>query len=160
VARQLRGQDNALYNVDSSFPKGRALSQWLSTVGALTGSQINLTGVAESVGMVKAPTQRWIYNSAQDPQQGMTDDTKHLSFLTPVGGGIPSMSDTALAYCGRAIFSDLHAGGSPTGSIPGVCAGPPLSAQLKALEFLFFDLSACVSVDTQPPPPPPPEPPK
>lgn len=39
------------------------------------------------------------------------------------------------------------------GDIPGVCAGPPLSAQLKALEFLFFDLSACVSNDSLPPPP-------
>jgi hypothetical protein len=39
------------------------------------------------------------------------------------------------------------------GNIPGACAGPPLDPQLKALEFLFFDLSACVSLDSQPPPP-------
>jgi hypothetical protein len=63
--------------------------------------------------------------------------------------------ETSAQYCGKAVFSDLHAGGSPMGNIPGVCAGPPLTAQLKALEFLFFDLSACVSNDSLPPPPPP-----
>jgi hypothetical protein len=154
------GQDNALYTIDTSFFKGKVFSQWLGTVGALSGSQINLTGVAESVSTVNAPTQRWIYNPARDPQQNMTNDTKYLSFLTPVGG-IPiktvdaGETSTTAEYCGKAVFSDLHAGGSPMGDIPGVCAGPPLTAQLKALEFLFFDLSACVSIDSLPPPPPP-----
>ena len=31
-----------------------------------------------------------------------------------------------------------------------------LIAQQEALEYLFFDLSACVAVDTVVPPPPPP----
>ena len=63
------GQDNALYTIDTSFPKGMVFNQWLGNVGALSGSQINLTSVAESVSTVNAPTQRWIYNPAQDPQQ-------------------------------------------------------------------------------------------
>jgi len=37
-----------------------------------------------------------------------------------------------------------------------VAASAPMTAQQKALEYLFFDLSACVSVDSVPPPPPPP----
>jgi hypothetical protein len=150
------GSDNALYTIDTSFPKGTVFSQWLGTVNALTGGQINLTSVAESVSTVNAPTQRWIYNPANDPQQNKTNDTKYLSFLTPVGG-IPiktvDAGETTAQYCGKAVFSDLHAGGSPMGNIPGACAGPPLDPQLKALEFLFFDLSACVSLDSQPPPP-------
>ncbi len=152
------GSDNASYDIDTSFPKGMTFDQWLGTVGALTGGQIALTSVAESVSTVNAPTERWIYNPAQDPQKKMTNDTKYLSFLTPVGG-IPIKTtdggETSAQYCGKAVFSDLHAGGSPMGAIPGVCAGPPLTAQLKALEFLFFDLSACVSIDSQPPPGPP-----
>jgi hypothetical protein len=151
------GQDSALYTIDTSFFKGMVFSKWLGTVGALSGSQISLTGVAESVSPVNPPTQRWIYNPANDPQQNMSNDTKYLSFLTPVGG-IPKIVDageTSAQYCGKAVFSDLHAGGNPMGNIPGVCAGPPLTAQLKALEFLFFDLSACVSTESQPPPPPP-----
>ena len=155
------GSDNARYDIDQTFPKGKVFDQWLGLVGALSGTQISLTGVAESVGAVKAPTQRWIYNSAQDPQTSQSNNTKYLSFATPVGG-IPikgaDAGETASQYCGKAVFSALHAGGSPMGSIPAACAGPPLSAQLKALEFLFFDLSACVSLDSLPPPPPPPPP--
>ncbi len=154
------GSDNGLYSIDTSFPKGMIFDQWLGIVGALSGAQISLTNVAESVSTVNKPTQRWIYNPGADTQQmgNPTNDTKYLSFLTPVGG-IPiktvDAGEMSAQYCGKAVFSDLHAGGSPTGNIPDVCAGPPLSAQLKALEFLFFDLSACVSNDSLPPPPPP-----
>ncbi len=149
------GNDNALYDIDTTFPKGKVFNQWLNTVGALTGTQISLTGVAESVGAVNMPTQRWIYNPANDPQDGKSNNTKYLSFLTPVGG-IPLKIDageSGATYCGKAVFSDLHAGGSPTGDIPASCDKAALTAQLKALEFLFFDLSACVSLDSLPPPP-------
>jgi hypothetical protein len=142
---------NAPYDIDTSFPKGKVLDQWLGTVKALTGTQINLNNVAMSVSTVNATAQRWIY----DPSDAYV---KYLSFVTPIGG-IPATSsdggESPPQYCGKAVFSDLHAGGSPSGDIPGSCSGPPLSPQLKALEFLFFDLSACVSVDNQPPPPPP-----
>jgi hypothetical protein len=152
------GNDNALYDIDTSFPKGAVFNQWLGKVGALSGTQINLTGVAESVGAVNAPTQRWIYNPARDPQDGQSNNTKYLSFETPVNGvpiNIVDAGESNAQYCGKAVFTDLHAGGSPMGTIPSACAGPPLSAQLKALEFLFFDLSACVSNDSLPPPSPP-----
>jgi len=151
------GQDNGVYNIDTSFPKGMLFNKWLGIVGALTGSQITLSQVAESVSTVNKPTQRWIYNPAADPQGGPGNDTKYLSFLTPIGGA-PIQQDggeMTQQYCGKAVFSDLHAGGRPNGDIPMNCSGPPLTAQLKALEFLFFDLSACVSNDSLPPPPPP-----
>jgi hypothetical protein len=151
------GQDNGVYNIDTSFPKGMLFNKWLGIVGALTGSQITLSQVAESVSTVNKQTQRWIYNPAADPQGGPANDTKYLSFLTPIGGA-PIQQDggeMTQQYCGKAVFSDLHAGGRPNGDIPMNCSGPPLTAQLKALEFLFFDLSACVSNDSLPPPPPP-----
>ncbi len=147
------GDQKGLYDIDTTFPKGLIFNQWLSNVKALTGSQIQLTQVAQSVSTVSAAAQRWIYDPAH------SDDVKYLSFLTPIGGK-PSTVDGGEgppAYCGKAVFSDLHAGGSPAGAIPQACAGPPLSEQEKALEFLFFDLSACVSNDSLPPPnlPPP-----
>ena len=61
-------------------------------------------------------------------------------------------------YCGKAVFTDLHTSStlmSAVTNIPKGCSGAPMTAQQKALEYLFFDLSACVSVDTTPPPPPP-----
>jgi hypothetical protein len=54
------------------------------------------------------------------------------------------------------VFTDLHAGGAPSGDVPATCSGADLTSQEKALEFLFFDLSACVTNDFKPPPPPPP----
>ncbi len=141
---------SASYDVDTSFPKGMVLDTWLNDVKAATGTQITLNYVAKSVSTVNASAQRWIY----DPSDS---DVKYLSFVTPIGG-IPIKSTDAGGeappqYCGKAVFSDLHAGGSPAGDIPASCSGPPLTAQLSALEFLFFDLSACVADDSLPPPP-------
>ena len=153
------------------------------------------------------PTNRWIYGSAND-------DTKYLSFLTPIGGiarhghgrrssrhrrgerrrghrygdaeagtasddastdasesssdaqseaattsdgGPPEMSSPT--YCGKAVFTDLHTSSSlysQVNNVPAGCSGAPMTAQQKALEYLFFDLSACVSPDSVPPPPIPP----
>jgi hypothetical protein len=142
------------YDIDTTFAKGAVFSQWLGNVGALSGTNtITLAAVADSVSTVKAPTQRWIY----DPS---TTDVKYLSLLTPIGGA-PKAPDagpeTPPSYCGKAVFSDLHAGGRGNQqAIPGSCSTAALSAQEAALEFLFFDLSACVSSESGPPPPPPP----
>jgi hypothetical protein len=62
-------------------------------------------------------------------------------------------------YCGKAVYTDLHTGGSliaMAGKIPSGCTAGALSAQQEALEFLFFDLAACVTDDKAPPPGPPP----
>jgi hypothetical protein len=123
--------------IDQSFQGGKDFYGWLKTVGALSGTGINLTGVADSVSSVTpGTTDRWIY----DPS---STDTKYLSFATPVGGNTAE-SDAVARYCGRAVFTDLHAGAAPSGDIPGACRALDLSAQEKALEYLFFDLSACV----------------
>ena len=110
---------------------------------------------------MNATAQRWIYNPGNDLQGNNTqraNDTKYMSILTPIGGMATKIADageSSAQYCGKAVFSDLHAGGSPEGDIPGSCGAGMLTAQLKALEFLFFDLSACVSNESLPPPPPP-----
>jgi hypothetical protein len=150
------GDEAGNYDIDTTFPKGQVLHDWLANIGDLSGNQIALTGVANSVSTVKAPTQRWIYDSS-------TSNVKYLSLLTPVGG-MPASGDagneTGPAYCGKAVFSDLHAGGVgiplpiPSGGGCTLSTGP-LTPQEAALEFLFFDLSACVSSESQPPPPPP-----
>ncbi len=138
------------FSIDTSFPKGQTLHDWLSGIGALSGGMIALNGVATSVSAVKPPTNRWIYGGS---------DTKYLSFGTPVGGitGSSAPEMTSEKYCGKAVFSDLHAGGAPAGDIPAACTDATMTPQEEALEFLFFDLSACVQDDSQPPqnlPPP------
>jgi len=140
------------FSIDTSFVKGQTLQTWLSGIGALSGGTIALNGVATSVSAVNPPTNRWIYGGG---------DTKYLSFGTPVGGvsvsGGTASEMSTTKYCGKAVFSDLHAGGAPAGDIPAACTDATMTPQEEALEFLFFDLSACVQDDSQPPqglPPP------
>jgi hypothetical protein len=139
-------------SLDTSFPKGQTFHDWLQDVGALSGTGINLTGVASSVSTVTpTTTSRWIYDSSNN-------DTKYLSFETPIGGKQGDGGTEEKTYCGKAVFTDLHAGGAPSGDVPGACKQADLTAQEKALEFLFFDLAACVTDDSKPPVPPPPPP--
>ncbi len=130
------GNQNVQGAIDTTFAKGQAFHTWLKDVGALgTGGLLSMTGVATSVLGVNAQTTlRWIYDNAS----GLP---KYLSFETPIGGtgGADSY------YCGKAVFSDLHAGGAPMGDVPGSCMASALSQQEKALEFLFFDLASCVT---------------
>ncbi len=122
----------------TTFPKGQDLRTELGDAGALQANgNLNLSGLSDSVAAVNAPALGWI----RDPS---TSDTKYFTFTAPVGG-----------TCGKAAFSDLHAGGAPSGDLPGACKSTGLSAQEKAMELLFFDLSACVSDDSMAPPGPP-----
>ncbi len=184
------------YYIDTSFAKGQTFHDWLQNVGALDGADtINVGAVATSVTTVNSPATSWIYDKP-------TNDTKYLSFLTPVGGIVPEagapapaapgpdasappvdasadgaaeasapagpeagaattppMETNAPTYCGKAVFTDLHTNSTLTSSvanIPDGCSGAALNDQQKALEYLFFDLSACVSLETDVPSPPPP----
>jgi hypothetical protein len=139
-----------------AFPKGQIFQQWLENVGALQGGTLPVVAPCHNADVTasNANAQAWI-----DLQSGGgTPETQYLSFDTPTNapigeGGVP-------AYCGRVVFSDLHVGGAsnddPTQPVPQDCAAADLSPQEKALEFMLFDLSSCVTADTQPPPPPPP----
>jgi hypothetical protein len=138
-------------SVDTSFPKGEALADWLVNVAASTArASIELLGAEHSVDRVVTggAAQRWIYGL--DPERNDTDMLQYFSFNTPIGG----------TECGRMVFSDLHVSAGPdTDSgkepFPEGCRTTDLSPQEKALEFMIFDLSSCVQPDTARPEPPP-----
>jgi hypothetical protein len=142
-------------NINVAFPKGAALADWLVTVGgSIQRGQIQLYGAQHSVDGVRAPTQAWITIGGA---------TEYLTFNTPVEAA-------ADAQCGRVVETDLHVkdvpsnqngkdDSDPSKPFPSACLSTTLSAQEKALEFLFFDLSACVQPDTTIPVPPPVPPP-
>jgi hypothetical protein len=157
--------------IDTTFPKGAALADWLFAVGATpTRGKIEIYDSAHSVAEVTPPTQRWIYlpvnpNDSVSPKRTAT---QYMTFNTPVEAA-------ADAQCGRVVHTDIHVKAGPVASgesrdksdpgtngtpFPSGCLSKSLSPQEKALEFLFFDLSACVlSVTPVPPPVPPPPPP-
>ncbi|HEY2513077.1 MAG TPA: carboxypeptidase regulatory-like domain-containing protein [Polyangiaceae bacterium] len=139
--------DSALtYSVDQTFPKGKSFAEWLVNVGASTTlGSIDLNSASGDVaGINAAEAQQWIYNATPE-------SAKYMTFNTPVG-------KPAAQQCGRVVYSDLHVTGSGETDFPADCDAEdpaPLTAQEKALEFLFFDLSSCIQDPTKPPPPPP-----
>jgi hypothetical protein len=136
--------------VDMSFPKGVALADWLMTVQASTmRGQIPLTQTNDSVLSTHPPGQRWIYTTSPGATQ------QYATFNTP-------LEAPAANQCGRVALTDVHVGtasgatSDPAIPFPTGCGtSPDMSAQEKALEFMFFDLSSCVQVDTGTPMTPP-----
>jgi hypothetical protein len=153
---------------DGTFPKGMLFQQWLANVGAADANGIvslDPADVSTSVTTVSPMTTEWLDDTSTAPEGGsaLSGSVKALSFGTPVSG----TGGGTLSYCGKAYFTDIHAGGGQAledangdapgspGGVPGVCDGGPMTAEEKALEFLFFDNAICVSTTTEPPPPPP-----
>jgi hypothetical protein len=140
--------------VDTSFPKGAALADWLVANNAsTTRGQLQLVNGQHSVDAVSNYARRWIYTTSPAT-------TQYLTFNTPV--------ETAAAnQCGRVVFTDVHVSLAPAGMVgdqshpgapgfPAGCMGPSdLTPQEKALEFMFFDLSSCVQIETGTPMTPP-----
>jgi len=139
-------------DVVTSFPKGKALSEWLVNVDASSvPGRIDLTGTQYTIER-EAPeyAQRWIATSSPETVQ-------YLSANTPLG------ADPA-DQCGRVVLSDIHVTGSEDEgrdvsdddlSFPEGCTTTDLSPQEKVLAYMLFDISACVVPDSQPPAPPP-----
>ena len=177
------GTDSRDTLIDLSFPKVVAFANWLMNVGASTTlGHLALTSMAKytAIDQINPPSQRWIYEPANpgaatgDAGAGVLDAgaatgaaqyTHFFSFNTPIGAA-------AADQCGKFVYTALHVSDSASTGFPG---DPPassptasfggatdccssrteLSAQEKALEFMFFDLSGCVVPVELPPSPPP-----
>ncbi len=122
--------------LDTTFPKGQALADWLTFVAPseVLANQATFTDLRANVKSVNASATRWIYSSGTAP------DPKYISFNTPVG-------EPEAKQCGRGVYSDIHVSStrSDDEAIPTSCETGALTVQEKALEFLFFDLSSCIS---------------
>jgi hypothetical protein len=129
--------------VDTSFPKGNALAEWLMNVGAsTTRGQLSIREGRRTVTAVDPMySTSWIRSPL-----GQTPATQYFTFNTPAG-------QPAEKQCGRVVFTDIHvsAGDNPGPPFPDGCVSTELTPQEKALEFIFFDLSSCVQPDTLPP---------
>ncbi len=134
------------YDVNQTFPKGEKFAEWLKeTGGSSTLGKIKLEGVTNSLKTINDPALSWI-------QAGTTSGNaaaKYFSVNTPIAAPVEEQ-------CGRAVFSDVHITSDSGPSSISACeiSSGGLNAQQKALEFLFFDLSACVTDDKVPPEPP------
>jgi hypothetical protein len=150
--------------IDTTFPKGAAFGQWLVSTGATPAAgSIQLYDSQHSVfNTIPPKSQQWLY-TPDVPATKTTPEIKpsvqYMTINTPVEA-------TADNQCGRVVVTDIHvkaapppSGGSKDDSdtkypFPTGCHVTSLSGQAKAMEFLFFDLSACVQPDTSTPEPP------
>jgi hypothetical protein len=153
--------------IDRSFPKGVAFNEWLLNVGATTTpNQLEISGVQFSVEETYPPkSQQWIYSDGVVPSTS-GHAVQYMTMNTPVewanntgvagAGGVPGADE----QCGRVVYTDLHVAtvandfSDQDTPFPTGCTSAALTAQEKALEFMFFDLSSCVQPERRAPKPP------
>jgi hypothetical protein len=140
-------------SVVTSFTLGQAFHDWLSNpkVNALTNGLLPIDQARHNADVTAANTvsQPWLLVN------GTTNEAQDFTFDTPFGVD-------AGAQCGRIAYSDMHVGAAAgdykkplPSTTPAGCATVELSPQEKALEFILFDLSSCVTPNNmgqQPPP--------
>jgi hypothetical protein len=134
------------YLIDTTFPRGLQMSNWLLNVGAsVTLGSIPLVNVKDpATSVIAGVAERWIY---QD-----TLGTPYLSANTPI-----EEAATPAQQCGRVVQTGIHVASVSADThtpFPTGCATGDLTAQEKALEFLLFDLSSCVADENVAPTPP------
>jgi hypothetical protein len=168
-------QDPAIGIINTSFPKGAAFADWLVNVKASqTSGQLSIIKARDNMQLVdETKATKWITidknekcvsgcqgnDNLNDVQkQACTADcnakpgaVEYTSFNAPL--------DVAEdKKCGRAVYTDLHVSATgkdnPGDPFPAGCEVRELSDQEKAVEFMLFDLSACIMDDHKPPRPP------
>jgi len=124
------------YAIDTTFPKGKAMADWMQGIfptipyGSFTATSSCI--VQDIHATVSGISQQWIYDTS-------TKYPGYISINTPT-------NKQPADRCGRAVVTDLHVGSS----------SQTLEQQEAALEFMFFDLAACVQDDNSVPTPPTP----
>jgi hypothetical protein len=140
--------------INTSFPKGQAMSAWMVDVmGSTVAGQFPIVGGLRSVDAVTNPNaESWI--TATD-SKGAAGAVEYFAFPTPIDAD----AGDAGATCGRMVLSDLHVssgtGDSGKVAFPDGCTSTTLSPQEKALAFMFFDIASCVQPENSNPMPPP-----
>jgi hypothetical protein len=139
--------------VNQTSAAGMTFAQWLAGPGVMASStpgRIVAAGLEHSVTAVVSPTTEWLYLPMNPLDSQRRRAVEFLSFQTKVG--MPPENQ-----CGKVMFTDVHikesvstvsgAGGDdsdPSKPFPSGCKTNMMTPQMKALEYLFFDLGACL----------------
>ena len=129
--------------VDESSSKGVPFATWLLNVGASTTRDqlpvIDARYTCKSATPGKA--EQWVYVDPAHPLLTGVTGVQDMLFTTP-------LDKEPEDRCGKVVFSDMHVSSdssSKSGTpYPGGCSTTPLTAQEKALAFIFFDIASCV----------------
>ena len=130
--------------VNTSYPQGAQLAQWLKDVGASTVlGQIPLSTLRKDQNGVLGSTLSVLtidYPSAADPT------VMQLTFNTP-------LTAAPANQCGQVLYNEYHVfeEGDDHGDVfPAACTTGPLSPQEQLLAFSLFGLSTVVSAEPSP----------
>jgi hypothetical protein len=145
-------EDPSVGTIDTSFPKGAALADWLVNVNAsTTPGQMEIIQPRDNIQAVDPTVARQWITVQNDNYPEAPTAIQYLSFNAPLGAAEEQT-------CGRAVFTDLHVSATgndtPGDPFPASCEARELSSQEKAVSFMLFDLSACIQNDDEPPKPP------
>lgn len=128
---------NGIVDIDTTFPKGEALADWLEFVdGGSPWGQFQVTDGRDHTQSISANAQRWV-------TEGAAEQIMYFSFNAPIGA--PEEQQ-----CGRMVYSDIHVSngaGDASAAFPSACNDSELTEQEKVLIFMLFDLSACITPD-------------
>jgi hypothetical protein len=145
----LTGPDPGEATIDESFDKGKALADWLGLPSVAASSKRGVIPITQARYTVQSinttaavNARRWAYYK---PTVG-AELTQYFSFDAPVGA-MPNQQ------CGQMVYTDLHVSAGTNGAtedgagpdFPNGCKSGALSPQEKALIFMLFDLSNCLT---------------
>ncbi len=151
--------------VETSFPKGQDFAAWLvavkaaNSLGTMVFDPTDQTTKPSAQDEISPPpsARRWIYQPA-DPANptGAASNTHYLSFNMSSTGQVVDRLDTSTTnICGRFVYTGLHVAAASSGAhspdtkdpFPTQCQSGDLSSYEKAIEFMLFDLSSCLTTD-------------
>ncbi len=129
--------------IDETVPKGMSFATWMLNVGGSTVRDQVTVNEPRYTCSANDPTKsdREVYVDPTLSTPLGKVSVQDLQFTTPVDQPVDNR-------CGKVVFSDMHVSSGSTSSpatpYPGGCAMTDLSAQEKALAFIFFDIASCV----------------
>jgi hypothetical protein len=130
----------------SSFADVNTFYAWMNALtsdGSVLG-QFAISTERNDFSAIGTNGELWVSITGAAPKVG-TDPTSFpvtFTFDTPYSTATPPP-----AACGRVIFSDFHvtnSGGTYNVTFPNECTTGEMTAQEKSLEYLIWDLAACI----------------
>jgi hypothetical protein len=139
------GAPSPTVTLDTSFPKGKALSDWLASVyPAAPRGEVTLNVVFENIGPID---DRRVRSWASSLSNDGGSVPRFVTINTPVDA-------EPEAQCGKAVHLDAHiVTDTVSASFPEGCTSE-LSPGEAAFAYFFFDLASCIQTDSEPPKPP------
>jgi len=123
--------------IDSTFPKGKALADWMDyTMASTSYGQVEPDVVFDNFLSMDATNSQTFASSGGHP--------RFMTINTPVGVPLDQQ-------CGKAVHLDAHINSSDSidASYPAGCSSPINSGE-AAFAFFFFDLASCIQDDGAP----------